>query len=110
MTLLSFNGGIKMDEEIMKQITIAANTETKSTEHLLLKLMEEVGEASQAFLSLTKVSGSHYKELSQADFQEELVDILLVTITLLKKSDISDAELEGLFSKKIAKWLEKQGS
>ena len=97
-----------MNEELLQQITKAARTEGKSTEHLLIKLMEEVGEASQAYLSTTKASGSNYKQLSVADFQEELVDILLVTITLLKRTEISDEELVALLNRKIAKWLAKQ--
>jgi NTP pyrophosphatase (non-canonical NTP hydrolase) len=103
MTVLTINGGKGMNQKILEQITEAAKTEPKSTEHLLIKLMEEVGEASQA-------SGSEYKDLSLVDFQEELVDILLVTLTLLKRTEISDEELENLLTKKISKWLEKQGN
>ena len=58
-----------MNQKILEQITEAAKTEPKSTEHLLIKLMEEVGEASQAYLSTTKASGSEYKDLSLVDFR-----------------------------------------
>lgn len=110
MTVLTINGGKGMNQKILEQITEAAKTEQKSTEHLLIKLMEEVGEASQSYLSTTKASGSEYKDLSLVDFQEELVDILLVTLTLLKRTEIFDEELENLLTKKISKWLEKQGN
>lgn len=110
MTVLTIYGGRRMNQKILQQITEAAKSEKKSIEHLLIKLMEEVGEASQAYLSTTKASGSEYKKLSLVDFQEELVDIILVTITLLKRTEISDEELENLLNKKISKWLEKQGN
>lgn len=97
-----------MNEVTINKIYEVALKEPKSTEHLLLKLMEEVGEASQAYLSTTQASGSQYKELSQLDFQEELVDSLLVILTLIKKTGISEASFDELLLKKIAKWESKQ--
>ena len=97
-----------MNIELINRIFKVAETEPKSVEHLLLKLMEEVGEASQAYLSTSQASGSGYKELSQQDFQEELVDSLLVVLTLIKRSGISEANLEALVNKKIDKWESKQ--
>lgn len=98
-----------MKKELLERLIQATKTEEKTTEHLLIKLMEEVGEASEAYLSTSKASGSDYKQLSSVDFQEELVDILLVAFTLLKKTGISEDEMTLLFNKKINKWLEKQG-
>lgn len=97
-----------MNEVTINKIYEVALKEPKSTEHLLLKLMEEVGEASQAYLSTTQASGSQYKELSQLDFQEELIDSLLVLLTLIKKTGISEESLDELLLKKIAKWESKQ--
>lgn len=97
-----------MNQELINRIFKVAETEPKSAEHLLLKLMEEVGEASQAYLSTSQASGSSYKELSQQDFQEELVDSLLVILTLIKRSGISEVDLEALMNKKIDKWEAKQ--
>lgn len=97
-----------MNTDLLEVILKAADKEKKSTEHLLLKLMEEVGEASQAFLSKEKAAGSDYKELSLGDFQEELVDVLLVTITLLNRTEISEDDFTILLNNKINKWLEKQ--
>ena len=97
-----------MNSEIISKIFEVAKTEPKSIEHLLLKLMEEVGEASQAYLSTAQASGSDYKSLSQDDFKEELVDSLLVLLTLIHKTDISEEELENLVITKIAKWESKQ--
>lgn len=94
--------------ELLNKILEVAAKEPKSIEHLLLKLMEEVGEASQAYLSLNNVSGSKYKSNSKSDFQEELIDSLLVLITLINKTGISKDELEVLIEKKITKWQKFQ--
>lgn len=98
-----------MDQELINRIFKVAETEPKSREQLIIKLMEEVGEVSQAHLSTVKASGSQYKELTDEDFQEELVDTILVTLTLLKKTGITNEELTRLFTKKINKWESKQG-
>ncbi|MBO0477105.1 MazG-like family protein [Vagococcus sp. DIV0080] len=98
-----------MNQELINRIFKVAETEPKSREQLIIKLMEEVGEVSQAHLSTVKASGSQYKELTDEDFQEELVDTILVTLTLLKKTGISNEELTNLLTKKINKWESKQG-
>lgn len=98
-----------MNQELINRIFKVAETEPKSREQLIIKLMEEVGEVSQAHLSTVKASGSQYKELTDEDFQEELVDTILVTLTLLKKTGITNEELTRLFTKKINKWESKQG-
>lgn len=98
-----------MDQELINRIFKVAETEPKSREQLIIKLMEEVGEVSQAHLSTVKASGSQYKGLTDEDFQEELVDTVLVTLTLLKKTGISNEELTRLFANKINKWESKQG-
>ena len=98
-----------MNQELINRIFKVAETEPKSREQLIIKLMEEVGEVSQAHLSMVKASGSQYKELTDEDFQEELVDTILVTLTLLKKTGITNEELTNLLTKKINKWESKQG-
>lgn len=98
-----------MNQELINRIFKVAATEPKSREQLIIKLMEEVGEVSQAHLSTVKASGSQYKELTDEDFQEELVDTILVTLTLLKKTGITNEELISLLTKKINKWESKQG-
>ena len=57
----------------------------KSTEQILIKLLEEIGEVSQAFLSLTKTSGSNYKQLNTTDLVEEIIDTQMIINSLLIK-------------------------
>ncbi|MCT0017567.1 hypothetical protein EFE32_12360 [Lactococcus lactis subsp. lactis] len=97
-----------MDNETFDKIREASKKETKTIEQLLIKWMEELGEASQAFLSMQKVSGSHYKNLKIDDLKEELVDALLVNLDLIYKVGMTDIELKNICHKKIDKWVRKQ--
>lgn len=94
--------------ELMKQIRLAAEQEPKTVSQQFLKLMEEVGESSQAYLSSQHASGSGYKQLTTANTKEELTDVLLVTLAILHKLGTTDEELATLVSTKTAKWLAKQ--
>ncbi|GAJ25737.1 hypothetical protein JCM15457_615 [Liquorilactobacillus sucicola DSM 21376 = JCM 15457] len=95
---------------ILSDIKKAAQQEPKNVQQQFLKLMEEVGEAAQAYLSAQKASGNRYKDLDINDTKEELVDVLLVTYAILIKLDISQDELNELLKKKINKWLNKQNN
>lgn len=95
-------------DDLWHQIQRAAAQEPKTPDQQFLKLMEEVGEASQAYLSSQKASGADYKQLTVANTQEELVDVLLVTYALLQKLGTTDETLTTLLQTKTAKWLSKQ--
>lgn len=97
-------------EKTLIKIKEAAKTEPKNVEQLFMKLMEELGEATQAYLSSEKISGNNYKELTKDDVKEELVDTLLVTFSLLYKLDANETEIEQLINKKIDKWKYKQNN
>lgn len=81
----------------------------------MLKLGEEYGEASQAYLSVS--SEKNGKNKSWSDVREELVDVLVVTLDLLcyELPDGSGADLESIkeainkeLDRKLAKWAKKQ--
>jgi NTP pyrophosphatase (non-canonical NTP hydrolase) len=82
----------------------------------LLKLGEEYGEASQAYLSVS--SEKNGKDKSWADVREELVDVLVVTLDLLCHQFPDDHEQMNLDDKilmihremdrKLKKWAKKQ--
>lgn len=94
--------------DIFRRIKKAAASEPKSIDQEFLKLMEEVGESSQAYLSSEKASGANYKHLTVYNTKEELVDVLLVTLALLQKLGTTDDELNKLLLKKVSKWIDKQ--
>lgn len=95
-------------QELMAEIFQAAEKEKKNPQQLLIKLMEEVGETSQALLASQNAPGSEYKNFTTADVKEELVDTLLVTFALLHKLGTDEAELQTLLETKLTKWRAKQ--
>lgn len=97
-----------MNNKLLDRINYAIAQEPKNIQQEFLKLMEEIGEASQAYLSSKNASGSKYKGLSVSNTKEELIDALLVTFTLLKKLGTTDTEIKYLLSSKTAKWIDKQ--
>lgn len=97
-----------IDEKLAEKIIAAAKKEPKTVLQQFLKLMEETGEASQAYLSATHASGNDYKKLDFADTKEELADTLLVILAILVKLGCSTDELEKLLNKKTDKWLSHQ--
>jgi NTP pyrophosphatase (non-canonical NTP hydrolase) len=100
-------GAEKMDNMIDK-IKKATQSEPKKPEQQFMKLIEEVGEASQAYLSSEGASGNKYKHLDQSNVKEELVDVLLVTFALLSKVGATDEEIEELINRKVDKWIHNQ--
>lgn len=94
--------------KLLYQFIETAKSEPKSEELLLIKLMEEIGEVSEAYLSSKHPAMNKDKNLTLEDYQEELVDTLLVTATLLFKSEISREDFEDLCKRKISKWQSKQ--
>lgn len=82
----------------------------------MLKLGEEYGEASQAYLSVS--SEKNGKNKTWEDVREELVDVLVVTLDLLchqfpdepdpitaeARSEVINMELD----RKLKKWAKKQ--
>lgn len=95
-------------KESIHQFLETARNEPKTTELLLIKLMEEVGEVAEAHLVSNYSSSNETKSLTIQDYQEELVDTIMVAATLLLKTGITEKECENLFSQKIKKWQSKQ--
>lgn len=90
--------------EILNTIKELSEKEQKSLPEMVLKLVEEVGEVSQAILSVTSASGSEYKNITIEDFKEECVDVLLVILSLFYKVSKDENELYETLNKKIEKW------
>ena len=77
----------------------------------LIKLSEELGEVSEAYLNVT--SGSNAKAKSWDDFREELIDLMIVTmdclLTPLDREEAvglkaREAEIERVLEVKLEKW------
>lgn len=85
----------------------------KTLERRTLKLSEEVGEASQAILSIT--SPANLKKLTKEDYLEEVTDVIIVAMDIMltnfEGEELTPEELEQRFEqildKKLTKWREK---
>lgn len=78
----------------------------------MLKVVEELGEASEAYLNVT--SAANAKEKTYEDVREELIDTAIVTLDCAltrfpgeeNRTDESiRAEIDELFVRKLAKWV-----
>jgi NTP pyrophosphatase (non-canonical NTP hydrolase) len=99
---------IMLDQQLQEKIIQAALLEPKSVQQQFLKLMEESGEAAQAYLASINASGNGYKHLDINATKEELVDSLLVILAILVKLDCQPLELHKLLEQKTEKWLNHQ--
>lgn len=87
---------------LQKFIELSKNN-PKADIEIILKLQEEVGEVSGAFLSAVGASGSNYKENTLEDVKEELVDVLMVAGSLLVRMS-SEEEILEILETKVQKW------
>jgi len=76
----------------------------RTPEWLLLKLMEEVGELTQAYLKCNHQSKNHKKNKLELldNLEEELADVLGMVLVISNKLDI---DIENAVSKKWLKYL-----
>ena len=77
----------------------------------LLKIMEELGECSQAFISYEAVSGCTYKGCTQMNVLEEALDTFLCVLSLVyqiaDEYNIDQDKVQKLINKKLVKWENK---
>lgn len=79
-----------------------------SNEFRIIKLQEEVGELSAAFLKYKKISNSSASSNgSREHLLEELCDVLNVTLDLVNAFEFDDEESKIMFDKKLLKWEKK---
>lgn len=106
---------IKDIKDVVEKVRIA-NPKRKIAKlgRRMLKLGEEFGEASQAYLSVTSESNS--KNKSWADVREELTDVAIVAIDMLHqqypdepkmKPEERAQRIRAEFDRKLQKWIDK---
>lgn len=84
---------------------IAGTKEKKTITEMALKCSEEVGELAQAVLSYTKAPGSEYKQKTEKDVIEEIVDLFIIDLALASKMGVTFDDVKRLSKKKISKWV-----
>ncbi len=82
--------------------------EKQTIENMTLKIMEELGELATDILKLKKYKMSKDKPNAiKQNLKEEIVDGLIMYMTLTVETGMSYSELMNIFEKKLTKW-EKQ--
>ena len=74
-----------------------------------LKLMEEAGELAEAILGVDKAPGQEYKGLDLNNVKEEVIDVLLVSLSICYSSGMTDDEILTGIKNKLDKWKKIQG-
>lgn len=90
--------------ELLKELSL---NNPKKLSDIIIKLSEENGEVSEAYLSMNNVNGSGYKEKNSNDLLEELLDVIMVASSAIYKMNVTDKEINEIFERKLNKWKEK---
>lgn len=81
--------------------------ERKTAIEVTVKLMEEVGEMSQALLSSLDICGCGYKGFTREDVIEEIADVIICALSVAEKMNATEEELTNEILRKIKKWEAK---
>jgi NTP pyrophosphatase (non-canonical NTP hydrolase) len=102
-----YEESIMITKENMIEIDVLSNKESANSSQLLMKLMEEVGELTAAYL---KSTGSPNASASaDENILEELADVCIVALSIAHKITDSDfEEFNKIISLKLSKWRMKQ--
>ena len=99
-----------MKKELLDFIKEANKKDGKTDAERIIKLQEEMGELSQAFLSYSQASGCAYKGLTEADVCEEAIDVIIVALSVYVqhyKGKNKTEYFNNLVESKVSKWLRK---
>jgi len=103
-------------KEILEKLMQISYEKENEIPNRFMKLIEEVGEASQMALAFQRnISASESKKAiaTRENVLEELVDVLIVAFDIyIQMSDAEDwiSELEEIMNKKLEKWQRKATS
>lgn len=93
----------------MEKLKFLSNqTSDTPIEMKMLKLMEEVGEASQALLKMSgQYNASDSAKIGSSDFLEEIVDIFIILEDIIHRMDPEKTKFDEIRGRKIDKWESK---
>lgn len=80
----------------------------KTLSQKTLKLVEEVGELSKVILPYDSAHGTNHRFVDRDKILEELSDIYLCNMSILKSLEFTCDEFEDMLSQKLKKWSELQ--
>lgn len=97
-----------MNQKLYNLICEVSRLENKTVIERTVKLSEEVGELSAEILKLHGLKGTNdtVRELKQ-HVKKECIDVILVTLSILKKYDTDYEEFEEIYMEKLEKWSKR---
>lgn len=80
----------------------------KTLSQKTLKLVEEVGELSKVILPYDSAPGTNHRFVDREKLLEEIVDIHLCNVSILKSLDFTNEDFNEMLVQKTKKWSELQ--
>lgn len=94
-------------KDIHNKIRRLTAKDKKSLYQRVIKLSEECGELSEAFLGMEKCHGTKYKpEKGKYDVAEEAIDVVIVAMSIIEDLKIDANWIGNKFDQKLNKWKE----
>lgn len=93
-----------MSEEMFLKIQDLTRRSKTNLWKRLAKLIEEVGEFSEALLSSEEEIGCEYKHLTKDDRDVELVDVLILVLSMLSLEGRDVNYINQIIDTKTSKW------
>ncbi len=95
------------NEIIESIISSSREYDSKTPNQKLIKLFEELGELSQAFLIEQDAAGTAHRDKSEYSVKEELADSFICLISLAETLNVDFGDLQDEIVRKINKWVTK---
>lgn len=95
------------DSIITSIIDSSREYDSKTPEQKLIKLYEELGELSQAFLIEQDAAGTYHRDKTEYSVKEELADSFICLVSLAEIMNIDFHDLQEEIVRKINKWINK---
>jgi len=95
-------------EDIVKFIKQLTADDKKTLSQKALKVSEESGELAKAMLSFESAHGTTHRFVDETKILEEVIDVILTSISIAYELGVSDDEIEAMLGKKLRKWADLQ--
>lgn len=93
-----------MNKEILKFIKLLSKNDNKTLSQKTLKASEEVGELAKVVLPYENAEGTLHRFVDKNKILEEVVDNILVQLSIAYDIDMTDDDIESMMHEKVAKW------
>lgn len=97
-----------MNKNLLAYIKLLSLKDRKSLSQKALKTSEEVGELAKKVLPFDNASGSLHKFTDKQNILEEVVDVILSSISIAYDIGFEDDDIENMLHKKAIYWNELQ--